>query len=340
MRYDSMLCKKNALITFGLDGAGAALECARLFALHGAAVALAGSDSGSCADAAAEIIKRNREGRVLSYPKNLSDPGGADGLFDWLAKNSFAPCVWLNVANEPFHSYAAEMDDEGLQKRVLSAISLADAVMRRFVKIAQGGGSAAHVCGESALTSFPGISGAAAAQGGLCALALAHAKIYAPQGIRVNAILAGMNVGPNGRRDTQLIPRRGEFEDVAGLALFLLSEMSGRTSGEAVFLDGGKHIIPENNTFMRRRREKRVQLRISAWREDVRRCERGRYGVRNSPKIRRAWRVRCGRYAGKPSFKELRRRSGAAENESKPNNMAGKRFYKKRIRRNVLRKTR
>ena len=92
----------------------------------------------------------------------------------------------------------------------------------------------------------------AAAKGGVIALTTSMAAYYAPMGIRVNAVAPGSVRTPMSRRaqgDAAINeflrakqPLPGGFlepEDVAGLAVFLLSDEARGITGQTYIVDGG-----------------------------------------------------------------------------------------------------
>ena len=93
----------------------------------------------------------------------------------------------------------------------------------------------------------------AASKGGVLALAKAMARELAPDGIRVNAITPSMvdtdiyQGEPSDERREQVrqsIPmgRLGEAHDVAGVCLFLASDLSSYVTGAVIDVNGGPHI--------------------------------------------------------------------------------------------------
>jgi NAD(P)-dependent dehydrogenase (short-subunit alcohol dehydrogenase family) len=93
----------------------------------------------------------------------------------------------------------------------------------------------------------------AASKGGVLALAKSMARELAPEGIRVNAIAPSMidtdifqgQLSAERREQVrQSIPmgRLGRAGDVAGVCLFLASDLSSYVTGAVVDVNGGSHI--------------------------------------------------------------------------------------------------
>lgn len=117
-------------------------------------------------------------------------------------------------------------------------------------------GSIINISSKVGLTGQGGTSGYAAAKGAQMALTREWAAELLPLGIRVNAILPAEVMTPLYRRwldsfdnplekeaqITAKIPlenRMTTAEEIAAMAVFLLSEKSAHTTGQLMFVDGG-----------------------------------------------------------------------------------------------------
>ena len=117
-------------------------------------------------------------------------------------------------------------------------------------------GSIVNISSKTAVTGQGGTSGYAASKGAQLALTREWAVELAPFGIRVNAVIPSEVMTPLYRKwlytfadpDEQLarivaaIPlgqRMTKPEEIAATTLFLLSEQSGHTTGQWLFVDGG-----------------------------------------------------------------------------------------------------
>jgi NAD(P)-dependent dehydrogenase (short-subunit alcohol dehydrogenase family) len=121
--------------------------------------------------------------------------------------------------------------------------------------IASGGGTIVNVGSMVGVRGMPGLSAYAAAKGGLIALSKSAAAEFAPRGIRVNVVNAGMIRTPANERFERVSPelakraieshalgRMGEPEEVAEMAVWLLSSRSSFVTGECIAVDGGSQV--------------------------------------------------------------------------------------------------
>lgn len=117
--------------------------------------------------------------------------------------------------------------------------------------LATGGGSIINTSSNAALAGDLGSTAYSAAKGAMVALTMSVATAFGKQGIRCNCI------SPSATRtkalleacspevieviaQNNLLPRIGEPEDVANLAVFLASEESSFITGQVIRCDGGQ----------------------------------------------------------------------------------------------------
>jgi NAD(P)-dependent dehydrogenase (short-subunit alcohol dehydrogenase family) len=118
-----------------------------------------------------------------------------------------------------------------------------------------GGGTIVNVGSMVGVRGMPGLSAYAAAKGGLIALSKSAAAEFAPRGIRVNVVNAGMirtaanerfeKVSPELAKraiESHALGRMGEPEEVAEMVVWLLSSRSSFVTGECIAVDGGSQV--------------------------------------------------------------------------------------------------
>ncbi len=121
--------------------------------------------------------------------------------------------------------------------------------------IENGGGTIVNVGSMHGVRGMPGLSAYAAAKGGLIALSKSAAAEFAPRGVRVNVVNAGMIRTPANERFEKISPeiarraieshalgRMGEPEEVAEMVVWLLSSRSSFVTGECIAVDGGSQV--------------------------------------------------------------------------------------------------
>lgn len=108
-----------------------------------------------------------------------------------------------------------------------------------------------HLASIAALQGMPFGASYAMAKAALLSLARTQALEWGPHGLRVNTIAAGTistprATGSDPERDRRVLPigRRGRPEDIAGAALFLLSDLAAFVTGQVIAVDGGASIKP------------------------------------------------------------------------------------------------
>jgi NAD(P)-dependent dehydrogenase (short-subunit alcohol dehydrogenase family) len=149
--------------------------------------------------------------------------------------------VWSSLLD-----YDAAEFDRSVALNLKSALLVSQAVARVCVA---SGVRASIVCTASisGLGASPYHAAYGAAKAALCQLVQTMAVEWGPQGIRVNAIAPGTISTPRAsipadpERDRAAIPlgRRGEPAEIAGAALFLLSDLSSYVTGQTLVVDGG-----------------------------------------------------------------------------------------------------
>jgi NAD(P)-dependent dehydrogenase (short-subunit alcohol dehydrogenase family) len=133
-----------------------------------------------------------------------------------------------------------------------TAMFMSQAVARQIVRQG-GGGSIVCLSSTSGIGAAPFHVAYGAAKGGVIALVRTLALEWAEHGIRVNAIAPGTVRTPRSGPDADPavarrgVPmgRRGEPDEIAAVALFLVSDLASYVTGQCLPVDGGtsaKHV--------------------------------------------------------------------------------------------------
>ena len=117
--------------------------------------------------------------------------------------------------------------------------------------LSQGAGTILFVASRTGIRGFAGLAAYSASKGGVLALMRSMAADYAPDGIRINAIIPGTMDTPMNAKEfsepgarNKYIPRiparrLGVGTDIAGMATFLATDEASFCVGGLYFVDGG-----------------------------------------------------------------------------------------------------
>ena len=236
------LAGSNALITGAGAGIGAAI--ARLFAAHGAAVAVADIDAEAAARCAEELgppaihlaMDITRRAQVHQGVERALQ---AFGRLDILVNNAGF------VSFCTFEDCSESLWDQILAVNLKGPFLCAQAVLPHFK--AQRSGCIINMTSLAAKTG--GLAAGppyGASKAGVAAMTLALARDLAPYGVRANGIAPGVIDTAMTRSEAHAdlaaaIPlgAKGTPEDVAQCALFLASDAARHITGEIIDVNGG-----------------------------------------------------------------------------------------------------
>ena len=245
-----LLTGKCAVISGAASPRGIGLSTARLFAEHGARVAILDLFGTSHEEAAATLPGAGHIGLTCDVTDRnacktaVAAALDAFGRIDVLVNNAgiTQPIKFLDIQPE---NYEAVLDVS-----LRGMLYLSQAVIPAMR--AAGGGSIINMSSVSAQRGG-GIFGGphySAAKAGVLGLAKAMAREFGPDGIRVNCITPGLiQTDITGGKLTDAmrteilkgIPlnRLGDAVDVAGACLFLASDLSSYLTGTVIDVNGG-----------------------------------------------------------------------------------------------------
>jgi 3-oxoacyl-[acyl-carrier protein] reductase len=230
-------------------GRGIGLAIATRFADEGAKVVLA-DNAGDSAEVAAQGI-RDRGGEATGVAGDVGLARDVDALFAATLETYGRLDILVNNAartSDQRHMFLGDETwwDEYLRINLKSQYLCTDRAARIMAK-AGTGGAIVNLSSGGATRSHRGMVAYDAAKGGTEALTRATALELAPYGIRVNTLVPGLIAtfpdepewSLQRRHDTVPLGRGGTAEDLAGPALFLVSDDSAYVTGSRVVVDGG-----------------------------------------------------------------------------------------------------
>jgi NAD(P)-dependent dehydrogenase (short-subunit alcohol dehydrogenase family) len=220
----------------GLDADKAALATAE------AAVADAAADAAFRGVVADVRVKDEVDASVADA---VAAFGSVDGLVHVVGGQQ--PRHW-----QPADDFPLADLDEVLDLNLRSALLTSQAAARAMTAAGRGG-SIVHIASVAAFLAAPFSLAYSVAKAGMISLTRTMAAEWGPRGIRVNAVATGTIRTPHSRgndatdpaRDAVLpLRRRGTPQELAGAVVFLLSDLSGFVTGQALPVDGGSSVRP------------------------------------------------------------------------------------------------
>jgi NAD(P)-dependent dehydrogenase (short-subunit alcohol dehydrogenase family) len=241
-----------AVVTGGASEHGIGRATARLFAEHGAHVAVLDIE-GQGARQAAESLGSEHRG----YQCDVTKQSEVEAVFSRVVKELGVPSILFNNAGVTQPRRTEEITeadyDRVLDANLRGTFLCSKAVLPYMRRLGRG----SIICMSSVSAKRGGgIFGGphyCAAKAGILGLARAMARELAPEGIRVNAIAPGLihtditkgKMTAEQEADiVRSIPmgRIGEPIDVARACLFFASSLSEYITGEVMDVNGGMHI--------------------------------------------------------------------------------------------------
>lgn len=247
-----MLKGKKAIITGATSGIGS--DIARLFAEHGADVAIFGTDSKRAALMKKELEQRkcSQEQRFEIYLVDVGQKKAVDAAISSLLESWGSIDILVNNAGITRDNLLMKMSekewDDVLLVNLKSAFNFSQAIIRGMLKAKSG--AIISISSVVGLTGNAGQVNYAASKSGIIGFTKALAKEGASRNVRVNCIAPGfietrMTEGLSQAQKEALLKkipmgRMGSGRNVATAALFLASEeLSGYVTGQVLTVDGG-----------------------------------------------------------------------------------------------------
>ncbi len=241
-----------AIVTGGSKGIGRAIALA--FAEHGADVTIVARGAEALDKTRGEIEATGRRCLALTanlaheedWPRIVEETVGAFGAVDILVNNAAAASKYGAIADTEPKAWDRVMRVNLKAPFYLSA-------MCRPHMLRRGGGSVLHITSNEAIRPSFGLGCYSVTKGALVTLTQVCAKEWASDQIRVNCIAPGLirtemaaplvemvqksGVYPNPMK------RVGEPEELAGLALYLVSPCGKYATGQTFVVDGGELVL-------------------------------------------------------------------------------------------------
>ena len=240
---------KKALVTGGSRGIGRAISLG--LASEGADLEINYiKDEGKAAETAAEIEKLGR--RAVTIQADVSDPKGIKELFKQCKEELGGLDLFVSNAVSGVVGPAERIGKFGWDRAMNTNTRAFLLSVQQAVKLFGDNGS--RIVAVSSIGSFtclPGYAAVGASKAALEALVRYFAKELAPRGINVNAVSGGpvetsaLDFFPDKERIleewTARTPagRIARPEELASVALFLLSDEAAWIQGQTVVVDGG-----------------------------------------------------------------------------------------------------
>lgn len=252
-----ILAGRSILVTGG--GSGLGLAMARAFAAHGARVTIAGRRRERLEAAVREIAGVAREGGEADLcAADVRDPAEVEKLVAHAVARFGGLDGLVNNAAGNFLAFSEELTPNGFDAVVRTvlygSVNCTLAVGRHLLE-RKAPGAIVSVVTTYAWTGTAYALPSACAKAGVLAMTRSLAVEWGHAGIRLNAIAPGpiptegafsrLMASPEAQKNAlDRIPlgRFGTKEEIANLAIFLLSDLCPYQTGDCVTMDGGEWI--------------------------------------------------------------------------------------------------
>ena len=250
-----LLANRSILVTGG--GSGLGLAMAKACAAHGASVTIAGRKLERLEEAAKEIAAAARAGGAVEvFAADVREPGQVEALVAHAVSRFGKLDGLVNNAAGNFLVFSEKLTPNGFDavvRTVLYGSVNCTLAVGRHLLARKAPGAILSIVTTYAWTGTAFALPSACAKAGVLAMTRSLAVEWGHAGIRLNAIAPGpiptegafsrLLASPEAEKNALgRIPLRrfGKQEEIANLAMFLLSDLCSYQTGDCVTMDGGE----------------------------------------------------------------------------------------------------
>jgi len=272
-----LLAPKSILVTGG--GSGLGLAMATRFAAHGARVTIAGRTKERLEKAVPEIRAAAREGGDADFfAADVREPQQVEALVAHAVSRFGQIDGLVNNAAGNFLVAAEDLTPNGFEavvRTVLHGSVFCTLAVGRHLLARKASGSIVSITTTYAWTGTAFALPSACAKAGVLAMTRSLAVEWGHAGIRLNAIAPGpiptegafsrLMANPEAEKNALAripLARFGKKDEIANLAIFLLSDLCPYQTGDCVTMDGGEWLAGAGE-FSEYRRIPRDQFRAA-----------------------------------------------------------------------------